>query len=175
MRVKSWKLQVSKMQLTGELGCRYNQTRFSFSIAVALFFGAAPADVCDHHCCSCHCCSCTMLSAAAHAKITGTDHMTDCALTCPYCQPAQASIAALAGACFWYLGGKSDSETAIYSTLGALLVASLFLGILNSIFVQPVIASERQVFYRERAAGMYDVFPWYLGMVRPSAELAESC
>ena len=70
-----------------------------------------------------------------------------------------------AGACFWALGGRSDSETAIYSTLGALLVASLFLGILNSIFVQPVIASERQVFYRERAAGMYSVFPWYLGMV----------
>ena len=80
-----------------------------------------------------------------------------------------------AGACFWYLGGKSDSETAIYSTLGALLVASLFLGILNSIFVQPVIASERQVFYRERAAGMYDVFPWYLGMVSSRKELAESC
>ena len=49
--------------------------------------------------------------------------------------------------------------------MGALLVASLFLGILNSVFVQPVIGSERQVFYRERAAGMYAVFPWYLGMV----------
>ena len=66
---------------------------------------------------------------------------------------------------FWNLGGRSDTETAIYSTMGALLVASLFLGILNSVFVQPVIGSERQVFYRERAAGMYAVFPWYLGMV----------
>ena len=32
--------------------------------------------------------------------------------------------------------------------------------------MQPVIASERQVFYRERAAGMYSVSSWYLGMVR---------
>ena len=172
------------VQLTGLLGCRYNQTRFSFSIAVALFFGAAPADVCHHllylvctvqdapHC-QCHCCSRTMLSAAAHAV-----HLPDCAATCLHSQPARplpVTPTVPAGACFWYLGGKSDSESAIYSTLGALLVASLFLGILNSIFVQPVIASERQVFYRERAAGMYDVFPWYLGMVRPRSELAESC
>ena len=70
---------------------------------------------------------------------------------------------------FWQLGVKSDTETAISSTLGALLTASLFLGILNSIFVQPVIASERQVFYRERRAGVYAVFPWYLGMVSPCA------
>ena len=79
--------------------------------------------------------------------------------------PHSVNACAGAGAVFWQLGGRSDTETAIYSTMGALLVASLFLGILNSVFVQPVIGSERQVFYRERAAGMYAVFPWYLGMV----------
>ena len=39
------------------------------------------------------------------------------------------------------------------------------MGILNSIFVQPVVGDERSVFYRERAAGMYSVSPWYLAMV----------
>lgn len=53
----------------------------------------------------------------------------------------------------------------VYNTLGALLTSTLFLGILNSIFVQPVVSAERAVFYRERAAGMYSVGPWYLGLV----------
>ena len=56
----------------------------------------------------------------------------------------------------------------MYNTLGALLVSTLFMGILNSIFVQPVVGNERTVFYRERAAGMYSVAPWYLAMVRLS-------
>lgn len=43
---------------------------------------------------------------------------------------------------------------------------------MNSIFVQPVISDERAVFYRERAAGMYAVEPWYLAMVRASASYA---
>ena len=36
---------------------------------------------------------------------------------------------------------------------------------MNSIFVQPIFSNERAVFYRERAAGMYSVAPWYLGIV----------
>ena len=36
---------------------------------------------------------------------------------------------------------------------------------MNSIFVQPVVSEERAVLYRERAAGMYSVEPWYLAMV----------
>lgn len=55
----------------------------------------------------------------------------------------------------------------VYNTLGALLTSTLFLGILNSIFVQPVVSAERAVFYRERAAGMYSVGPWYLALVTP--------
>ena len=31
--------------------------------------------------------------------------------------------------------------------------------------MQPVIGAEREVFYRERAAGMYEVEPWYLALV----------
>ena len=70
-----------------------------------------------------------------------------------------------AGAVFWHLGNKTGTEQQVYNTLGALLTATLFMGILNSIFVQPVVDAERTVFYRERAAGMYDVGPWYLAMV----------
>ena len=61
-----------------------------------------------------------------------------------------------------------DTEQSITNTLGALYVATLFLGIMNSIFVQPVVSDERAVFYRERAAGMYSVEPWYLAMVSQS-------
>ena len=61
-----------------------------------------------------------------------------------------------------------DTEQRITNTLGALYVATLFLGIMNSIFVQPVVSDERAVFYRERAAGMYSVEPWYLAMVSAS-------
>ncbi|KAL0029477.1 hypothetical protein WJX77_010449 [Trebouxia sp. C0004] len=73
-------------------------------------------------------------------------------------------IALLFGTMFWKLGDKTDTEQRITNTLGALYVATLFLGVLNSIFVQPVISDERAVFYRERAAGMYAVEPWYLAM-----------
>jgi hypothetical protein len=38
--------------------------------------------------------------------------------------------------------------------------AVLFIGIQNGITVQPVVAVERTVFYRERAAGMYSALPY---------------
>ena len=59
-----------------------------------------------------------------------------------------------------------DTEQQIYNTLGALLMSSLFMGVLNAVFVQPVMVAERAVFYRERAAGMYSAEPWYLAIVR---------
>lgn len=43
--------------------------------------------------------------------------------------------------------------------------AILFIGIQNASSVQPVIAIERVVFYRERAAGMYSAFPYAFGQV----------
>lgn len=50
--------------------------------------------------------------------------------------------------------------------IGAMYASVLFLGINNCATVQPVIAVERRVFYRERAAGMYSVFPYAMGQVR---------
>jgi len=42
----------------------------------------------------------------------------------------------------------------------------MFVGITNCATVQPVVAIERTVFYRERAAGMYSVLPYAMAQVR---------
>ena len=51
--------------------------------------------------------------------------------------------------------------------MGALYTAVMFLGVNNSSTVQPVIAIERTVFYRERAAGMYSAIPYAIAQVNP--------
>lgn len=43
--------------------------------------------------------------------------------------------------------------------------AVLFIGVQNATSVQPVVAIERTVFYRERAAGMYSALPFAFGQV----------
>ena len=49
--------------------------------------------------------------------------------------------------------------------LGALYATTLFFSIINATVIQPVIAAERAVSYRERAAGMYSVLPFTLALV----------
>lgn len=49
--------------------------------------------------------------------------------------------------------------------MGSMYAAVLFLGVQNSVSVQPIVAIERTVFYRERAAGMYSSAPYALGQV----------
>ena len=44
--------------------------------------------------------------------------------------------------------------------------AVLFLGDTNTSAVQSVVAIERTVFYRERAAGMYSALPYALAQVK---------
>ena len=51
--------------------------------------------------------------------------------------------------------------------MGALYAAVLFLGVNNASSVQPVVAVERSVFYRERAAGMYSPMPYAFAQVCP--------
>ena len=50
--------------------------------------------------------------------------------------------------------------------IGAMYAAVLFVGINNCSTVQPIVATERTVFYRERAAGMYSALPYALAQVR---------
>lgn len=49
--------------------------------------------------------------------------------------------------------------------IGAMYASVLFVGINNCATVQPVVAIERPVFYRERAAGMYAVLPYAMAQV----------
>ncbi|KAL3134591.1 transcription factor, variant 2 [Trebouxia sp. C0009 RCD-2024] len=79
------------------------------------------------------------------------------------------AIAIVFGTTFWKLGNKTESEQDLTNTLGALYTSTVFLGVMNSIFVQPVVFDERSVSYRERAAGMYSVQPWYLAMASVEA------
>lgn len=50
--------------------------------------------------------------------------------------------------------------------MGSMYAAVLFIGINNCSTVQPVVAIERTVFYRERAAGMYSALPYALAQVK---------
>lgn len=49
--------------------------------------------------------------------------------------------------------------------MGSMYAAIVFLGIQNASSVQPVVAVERTVFYRERAAGMYSPLAYAFAQV----------
>ena len=80
-----------------------------------------------------------MPSAGAWARCTCQFHRRDCA--------------------------AQTTQLGIQASAGALYASTIFIGIINSITVQPIAAEKRGVMYRERAAGMYSVFPWVAGMV----------
>ncbi|KAJ7972576.1 Pleiotropic drug resistance ABC transporter [Quillaja saponaria] len=69
------------------------------------------------------------------------------------------------GTIFWNLGSKITKQQDLFNAMGSMYAAVLFLGIKNSASVQPVVAVERTVFYRERAAGMYSALPYALAQV----------
>lgn len=58
-----------------------------------------------------------------------------------------------------------ENATDLTMIIGAMYVAVLFVGINNCSTVQPVVAIERTVFYRERAAGMYSTLPYAIAQV----------
>ena len=58
------------------------------------------------------------------------------------------------------------NSTDLNMVIGALYVSVIFLGINNCQTVQPVVAIERTVFYREKAAGMYSALPYAIAQVR---------
>ncbi|EHA8586633.1 putative ABC transporter G family member 39 [Cocos nucifera] len=64
-------------------------------------------------------------------------------------------IGLLFGTMFWNKGGKTSKQQDLLNLLGAIYAAVFFLGSSIATTVQPVVAVERTVFYRERAAGMY--------------------
>ncbi|KAL3687135.1 hypothetical protein R1sor_013444 [Riccia sorocarpa] len=69
------------------------------------------------------------------------------------------------GTMFWLIGHKRGTQRALFSILGGMYGATLFQGVNNASTVQPVVATERTVFYRERAAGMYSAMPYAIAQV----------
>lgn len=57
-------------------------------------------------------------------------------------------------------------ESNLFSVMGSMYGAVLFIGVNNSSTVQPVVAIERTIFYRERAAGMYSAIPYAIAQVQ---------
>ncbi|KAF5191009.1 pleiotropic drug resistance protein 1-like [Thalictrum thalictroides] len=73
------------------------------------------------------------------------------------------SIAILLGIIFWDLGSRRSRPQELSNAMGSMYIAVLFIGIQNASSVQPVVAIERIVFYRERAAGMYSPLAYAFG------------
>ncbi|KAB1221288.1 Pleiotropic drug resistance protein 2 [Morella rubra] len=74
-------------------------------------------------------------------------------------------IGLLFGLIFWNKGDKMAKQQDLMNLLGAMYAAVLFLGATNASAVQSIVAIERTVFYRERAAGMYSPLPYAFAQV----------
>lgn len=68
--------------------------------------------------------------------------------------------ALIIGSVFWNVGLKRETTQGLFLVMGSLYTACLFLGVNNASSVQPIISTERTVFYRERAARMYSPIPY---------------
>ncbi|KAL2236919.1 pleiotropic drug resistance protein 1 [Sesamum indicum] len=69
-------------------------------------------------------------------------------------------IALIFGTMFWDLGSKWKTQQDLFNAMGSMYAAINFLGFQYGSTVQPVVAIERTVFYREKAAGMYSALPY---------------
>ncbi|XP_044472279.1 pleiotropic drug resistance protein 1-like isoform X2 [Mangifera indica] len=74
-------------------------------------------------------------------------------------------IALMFGTIFWDIGSERKRQQDLFNAMGSMYAAVLFIGAQNATSVQPVVAIERTVFYRERAAGMYSTLPYAFGQV----------
>ncbi|WOL00752.1 hypothetical protein Cni_G09465 [Canna indica] len=73
--------------------------------------------------------------------------------------------ALLLGTIFWRVGLKRGSANNLRIVIGSMYAAVMFIGVNNCSTVQPLVAIERTVFYRERAAGMYSALPYAMAQV----------
>ncbi|KAI5072522.1 hypothetical protein GOP47_0012628 [Adiantum capillus-veneris] len=70
------------------------------------------------------------------------------------------AVGLIFGTIYWRLGQKTSTTSDLFNIFGALYSISLFMGYQNANTVQPVVAIERTVFYRERGAGMYSALAY---------------
>ncbi|CAI0467872.1 unnamed protein product [Linum tenue] len=64
-------------------------------------------------------------------------------------------VALILGTQFWDIGSRRDTTRTLFTVMGALYSACVILGVSNAAAVQAGVSTERTVFYREKAAGMY--------------------
>ncbi|GAB2225413.1 hypothetical protein Droror1_Dr00006205 [Drosera rotundifolia] len=71
-------------------------------------------------------------------------------------------MAFILGTVFWDLGTKVKRKQDLFNSMGSMYISAVLHGILNSSSVQPVIAIERSVFYRERSSAMFSAVSYAL-------------
>ncbi|XP_057980716.1 pleiotropic drug resistance protein 2-like [Malania oleifera] len=74
-------------------------------------------------------------------------------------------IGILFGVIFWDKGQKLSKQQDLMNLVGAIYSAVIFLGGTSASAVQSIVATERTVFYRERASGMYSALPYAFAQV----------
>ncbi|CAI9281132.1 unnamed protein product [Lactuca saligna] len=75
------------------------------------------------------------------------------------------AAALIVGTLFWKIGEIRENTNNLNTIIGAMYGGVFLVGMNNCQTVQPVAATERTVFYRERAAGMYSVLPYAMAQV----------
>lgn len=71
-------------------------------------------------------------------------------------------IAFAFGTLFWRQGQRDSTSGGVLNIAGVLFSSVLFMGITNCLTVQHIVALQRSIMYRERAAGYYGVVPFAL-------------
>ncbi|XP_004956470.1 ABC transporter G family member 45 isoform X2 [Setaria italica] len=69
------------------------------------------------------------------------------------------------GMVFWHVGSTIKDEQDVLNILGTAYTSALFLGYMNCATLQPTVAMERVVFYREKASGMYSSLPYVIAQI----------
>ncbi|KAL6964593.1 drug-responsive transcription factor pdr3 [Sarracenia purpurea var. burkii] len=69
------------------------------------------------------------------------------------------------GVLYWDQGRKINNQQSLFTVLGSIFAAAIFMGINNSSSVLSYVSTERTVMYRERFAGMYGSWAYALAQV----------
>ncbi|KAF8653894.1 hypothetical protein HU200_062030 [Digitaria exilis] len=75
------------------------------------------------------------------------------------------AVSIMFGIVFWKIGSTIKDEQDVFNILGIVYGSALFLGFMNCSILQPVVATERVVLYREKAAGMYSTMAYAIAQV----------
>ncbi|OEL31258.1 ABC transporter G family member 45 [Dichanthelium oligosanthes] len=75
------------------------------------------------------------------------------------------AVSIMFGIVFWKIGSSIKDEQDVFNILGIVYGSALFLGFMNCSILQPVVATERVVLYREKAAGMYSTMAYAIAQV----------